>query len=362
MDKQPFSRVLALCVVPLLALLACAPATEDGATGVSDDGGGRQQIRVVGSSTLYPFTTKVAEQFGRTTDFATPVIESTGTGGGFKLFCGGVGAGTPDVTNASRAIKDSELEQCAANGVEATEVKVGYDGIVVANATGAPTFDLSRRQLFLSLAHQVPQGDGEGKLVANPYTHWNQIDPALPAQEIEVLGPPPTSGTRDAFVELAMEAGCREWEWIAALESTDPDRFKEICHMLREDGVFVEAGENDNLIVQKLVANPGALGIFGFSFLDENRDKIQGSAIDGIAPTFDNIAAQRYLISRPLYIYVKGAHVGRVPGLGEFVREYVSDRAIGEDGYLAAIGLIPLPAGELLEVRRAVAEITDGGD
>ena len=360
-------RALALAALPFAVFAAlaagCAPRAEEELAAAGAAAGDREQIRIVGSSTVYPFTTKVAEQFGRTTDFRTPVIESTGTGGGFKLFCGGIGSGHPDVTNASRAIKPSEVELCAGNGVEEiTEVKVGYDGIVIANAAGAPPFDLDRRQLFLALASQVPQGEGEGKLVANPYTTWDQIDPSLPAQEIEVLGPPPTSGTRDAFVELVMEEGCQEWEWIAALKDSDEDRFKQICHTLREDGAYVEAGENDNLIVQKLEANRAALGIFGYSFLEENRDRVQGAAIEGVPPTFEEIAAQRYPVSRPLFVYVKPAHVGVVPGLLEFVREYVSDRAIGEDGYLTEIGLIPLPPEELARVRRAAAALGGNGD
>lgn len=369
MTTHPSWRALSLLALPLavsavLVAAGCAPRAEDEAAGAADGAASAQraQIRIVGSSTVYPFTTKVAEHLGRTSDFPTPVIESTGTGGGFKLFCGGVGTSHPDVTNASRAIKPSEVELCAANGVaEATEIKVGFDGIVVANAVGAPAFDLDLRHLFLALAKEVPQGEGEEKLVANPYTTWNQIDPSLPAQKIEVLGPPPTSGTRDAFVELVMEVGCKEWEWIAALSSSDEDRFKRICHTLREDGAFVEAGENDNLIVQKLEANRTALGIFGYSFLDENRDKVQGAAIEGVAPTFEEIAAQRYPVARPLFIYVKPAHVGLVAGLEDFVREYVSDRAIGEDGYLTDIGLIPLPAEELARVRQAAGALGGGG-
>ena len=357
---------LSLVLVPL-ALAACGQAPEEGGGTATREGGAaagsRDQIRVVGSSTVYPFTTKVAEQFGRTSGFATPIIESTGTGGGFKLFCGGVGTGHPDVSNASRAIKSSEVELCGRNGVEEiTEIQIGYDGIVVANAVDAPAFALTRQQLFLALAAQVPQGEGEGKLVANPYTRWNEIDPALPAQDIEVLGPPPTSGTRDAFVELVMEEGCQEWEWIAALGDGDEDRFKEICHTLREDGAFVEAGENDNLIVQKLVTNPEALGIFGYSFLEENQDRLKGARVEGVEPTFDNIAAQTYPVSRPLFVYVKGAHVGVVPGIGEFVQEYVSDRALGEDGYLPQIGLIPLPADELARVRQDATGMVDNVD
>jgi len=355
---------LALAAALPLAVAGCAaePGAREGEAAAADAAGARAQIRIVGSSTVYPFTAKVAEQFGRTTGFPTPVIESTGTGGGFKLFCAGTGRDTPDVTNASRAIKDSEREACAANGVAGvTEVAIGYDGIVVANDKDSVRYDLTRRQLFLALAKQVPQGEGEGKLVDNPHTRWSDVDPSLPAVEIEVLGPPPTSGTRDAFVELVMEPGCKETGWIAALADTDEDRYKQICHTLREDGVYVDAGENDNLIVQKLEANPDALGIFGYSFLEENRDRLQGSPIDGVAPTFDNIAAQTYPVARPLFIYVKDAHVGTVPGVAEFVREFTSDRAIGEDGYLAEIGLIPLPPGELAEVRQATSRLAAGG-
>ncbi|MBZ0114730.1 MAG: PstS family phosphate ABC transporter substrate-binding protein [Thermoanaerobaculia bacterium] len=310
----------------------------------------RDQIRIVGSSTVYPFSTLVAEQFGKTSHFKTPVVESTGTGGGFKLFCSGVGTDHPDVSNASRAIKDSEVELCAANGVTAiTEIQIGYDGIVVANARSAPRMNLTREQLFRALAKELPTD--KGTLIANPSTFWSEIDASLPKVRIEVLGPPPTSGTRDAFVELAMEAGCKSFDWVAALEKTDSKRYKAICHGIREDGVYVEAGENDNLIVQKLSANKDALGIFGFSFLDQNHDKVQGSVIDGVEPTFDNIAGQTYPISRPLFVYIKGAHVGVVPGLKEYVTEYTSEKAMGDEGYLSEAGLIPMPKKERIAVR-----------
>jgi phosphate transport system substrate-binding protein len=328
-------------VLSVLGLFALAPAAL----------AQRDQIRIVGSSTVYPFATKVAEQFGKTSKFKTPVIESTGSGGGFKLFCAGVGVEHPDISNASRAIKSSEVEACKTHGVTAiTEVKIGFDGIVVANSRQAPAFKLSRKELYQALAHDVPTDDG--KVRPNPYKNWHDIDPALPNEKIEVLGPPPTSGTRDAFVELVMDEGCKSWGWVKDLEKTDQDRFKSLCQALREDGGYVEAGENDNLIVNKLEANPAALGIFGFSFLDQNRDKIQGSIIDGVAPTFDNIADQKYPVSRPLFFYVKDAHVGVIPGIKEYVAEFVSEKAIGEDGYLPAIGLIPLPENQLQQVRR----------
>ena len=307
---------------------------------------GRDYVYVVGSSTVYPFATVVAERFGRSSEFKTPKIESTGSGGGLKLFCDGVGVDYPDIANSSRAIKKSEVDSCAANGVtDIIEVKIGYDGIVFANAIDSATISLSRADIFLALAKEVP-GDKEGELIPNPYKTWAEVNPRLPATRIEVLGPPPTSGTRDAFVELAMEGGCKSVPWIAALKSTDSNKYKSICHTIREDGVFVEAGENDNLIVQKLQANPNAFGIFGFSFLDQNADKIQGSLVDGNAPTFENIASGQYGVSRPLFFYVKNAHVGTIPGIKEYLAEFTSEKSWGDDGYLADKGLIPMPEAE----------------
>ena len=309
----------------------------------------RDQIRVVGSSTVFPFATAVAEQFGRTSSFPTPVIESTGSGGGLKLFCGGVGLEYPDMTNASRRIKASEVDLCATNGVtEIVEIKVGFDGIVLANSKATERYELTLEQIFRALAKQLPV---DGKLVDNPYQKWSDIDPSLPDVRIEVLGPPPTSGTRDAFVELAMEGGAKAIPELKALRSEDKKAFKAVSHAIREDGRYIEAGENDNLIVQKLEANPSALGIFGFSFLDQNADKIQGSLIGGVAPTFDNIADGAYGVSRSLYFYVKTAHVEVVPGMVEYIAEFTSDRASGEEGYLADKGLIPLPDDERSQVR-----------
>ncbi|MGH8496910.1 MAG: PstS family phosphate ABC transporter substrate-binding protein [Gammaproteobacteria bacterium] len=322
--------------------------------------GARDHINIVGSSTVWPFTTVVAEQFGRTTQFKTPKVESTGTGGGFKAFCNGVGVRHPDITNASRAIKESEIEQCRRNGVDGiVEVKIGYDGIVIARSNEAPQLDLSLKDLYLALAKDVPAPDGGEQLVPNPYTTWKEVNPDLPATDIEVLGPPPTSGTRDAFVELAMEGGCSEFDWIAALKDSDSDRYEAVCHTLREDGAFVEAGENDNVIVQKLAVNADALGVFGFSFLDQNTDVVRGSAIGGVDPTFEAIADGEYPISRPLFIYVKKAHVGRVPGMEEFLAEFTSERAWGEDGYLAEKGLIPLPEDEREEMFARVQSLTE---
>jgi len=339
-----------------IALIAAAAVGLTAATSAFAQAG-RDYVYVVGSSTVYPFATVVAERFGRSSEFKTPKIESTGSGGGLKLFCDGVGVDYPDVTNSSRAIKASEVETCASNGVtEIIEVKIGYDGIVVANAIGGDRFELTREDIFLALAKEVP-GDAEGELVENTYTTWADVNADLPAVKIEVLGPPPTSGTRDAFVELAMEGGCKATPWIAALKSSDKNRYKAICHTIREDGAFVEAGENDNLIVQKLQANPNALGIFGFSFLDQNMEKVKGSLVDGVEPTFDTIADGAYPVSRPLFFYAKKAHVDVIPGLRGFLREFTSERAWGEEGYLSDRGLIPLPDGERSEVAAAVRDL-----
>ena len=321
------------------SLLVAAASTASAAEG-------RDYITIVGSSTVYPFTTAVAEQFGKATKFKTPKIESTGTGGGFKLFCSGAGTDTPDITNASRAIKKSEVETCAKNGVtQIVEVKVGYDGIVIANSKKAPVMKLSRKEIFLALAKEVPSPEGD-KLVANPNKTWKDVNSSLPATKIEVLGPPPTSGTRDAFTEMVLDHGCAEFPLIKNMKATDEKQFKAVCQTVREDGAYIEAGENDNLIVQKLEANPNSLGIFGFSFLDQNADKIQPSLVDGQAPTFETIADGKYPVSRPLFIYVKKDHVGVIPGIAEYLAEFTSERAWGDEGYLAEKGLIPSPKDE----------------
>ncbi len=328
----------------LKALAVLLPAAVSGMAWAAS---ARDYISIVGSSTVYPFSTVVAEQFGKSSQFKTPKVESTGTGGGFKLFCSGVGVQHPDISNASRRIKASEFEKCQENGVtDIVEVKIGYDGIAIAHSTQAPPMELTLKEIFLALAKQIPDPDGTEKLVPNPYTSWDQINPSLPADKIEVLGPPPTSGTRDAFVELAMEGGCKTFPWIKDLKSKDKNAYKTICHSIREDGAYIEAGENDNLIVQKLEANPKALGIFGFSFLDQNTDKVAGVKVQGVAPQFEAIASGQYPISRPLYIYVKKAHVGVIPGIGEFLEEFSSEKAWGPDGYLSDKGLIPMPDAE----------------
>ncbi|MAW35087.1 MAG: phosphate ABC transporter substrate-binding protein [Gammaproteobacteria bacterium] len=320
----------------------------------------RDQINIVGSSTVYPFAIVVAEKFGKSTDFKTPKIESTGSGGGLKLFCAGVGTQHPDFTNASRAIKTKEIKRCRKNGVgDITEVKVGYDGIVIANSKSAAPYKMTRMDLYLALAKEIPNPDGSESFIPNPNKTWKDVNPELPAAKIEVLGPPPTSGTRDAFSELALEkGGCKKFKWIKALKKKNKKEYKSKCHTVREDGAFIEAGENDNLIVQKLVTNPNALGIFGFSFLEQNRDKIQGAIMNGVAPDMASISSGAYPVSRPLFFYIKNAHVGAIPGMMEYVEMFTSDAASGDGGYLSEKGLIPMPAAERAELMPKVKNLS----
>lgn len=298
----------------------------------------RDTIRIVGSSTVYPFTTTVAENFGKKTGANTPVIESTGTGGGIKLFCAGVGNEHPDAVNASRAMKETELEMCAKNGVTVTEVKIGFDAIVLAMAKEHDDMNLSTRDIYNALARLVIV---DGKFVENPYKNWNQVNPSLPNGKIEVLGPPPTSGTRDSFVELVIEKECKAAIKAAGIKLTE-DEEKSNCRTMREDGAFIEAGENDNLIIQKLKANSNAVGIFGFSFLEESRSSVKGAPINGVPPEFDSIKKGDYPISRPLFVYFKNEHLEVIPNLKEFIEEYQSENAIGDEGYLAEKGLVTL--------------------
>lgn len=313
----------------------------------------REQINIVGSSTVYPFATVVAERFGRATGNPTPTIESTGSGGGLKLFCEGIGVTTPDITNSSSYIKQSQYDACAEKGIGIIEVKIGYDGIAFANSKKGAQFDVTQKDLFLALAAHVP-GAQDGELIDNPNKTWQDVNSALPPVAISVLGPPPTSGTRAAFVELVMEKGCKQWDWIADLKSVDGDKYKEICRSMREDGAFVEAGENDNLIVQKLADDADRFGIFGYSFLDQNSDKLQGASFDGVEISFENIADGSYPVSRPLHFFVKKQHIGVIPGVMEYVNTFLSDSAQSPDGYLAEKGLIPLSGAELQEMRASV--------
>ncbi len=300
----------------------------------------RDQISIVGSSTVFPYTQAVAEQFSNMTGSPSPIVESTGTGGGMQIFCEGIGEGHPDVTGASRAMKASEWEKCVANGVtDVSEALIGFDGLSLAiSRTNDFGWDLSLEDIYLALGAEVPV---DGNWVANPYTKWSDVNPALPETEIVVLGPPPTSGTRDAFVELAMHAGCEKLDFVKS-GGFDGKWVKENCSRMRTDGPFIEAGENDNLIVQRLVSDPNAMGIFGYSFLYENLDKLKGVAINGVEPSADTIADKSYPISRPLYFYVKNAHRGVIPGLQEFIAEYMTEDALAPGGYLAERGLVPL--------------------
>jgi phosphate transport system substrate-binding protein len=301
----------------------------------------RDQIRIVGSSTVYPFSTVVAEAFAKSTGMKTPIVESTGTGGGVKLFCAGVGEDTPDFVNASRKMKKAEMEICQKNGVnEIVEFKVGYDGLTIAMAKSAADVNLTRKQIFLAMAKQVP--DKDGKMIDNPYKMWSDIDPSLPAKKIEVLGPPPTSGTRDSFAELYLKKGAEEFPNLVELAAKDVAAFDAIWKTVRTDGAYVEAGENDNLIIQKIEANPDAFGVFGYSFLEENKNKLKAASIEGDQPTYESISLGNYKGSRLLYFYMKKDHLGLVPGMIEYVTEFTSKEAIGEDGYLLNKGLVGL--------------------
>jgi phosphate transport system substrate-binding protein len=308
-----------------------------------------REIRIVGSSTVFPFSTTVAEQFGANTNFPTPIVEANGSGSGLKLFCEGVGQNFPDIANSSRRMKGSEWDLCHANNVtDIVEVVIGYDGIVLANAKRAEAFDLTRREIFMALAREVPVN---GRLAPNPYKRWSDISAELPDLPIQVFGPPPSSGTRDAFLELVMDPGAEEFPMLKEIKEDDAGLFTEIAHALREDGAWIDAGENDGAIVQRLTKNPEALGVFGFSFLIQNEDRIRGAKIGGTPPTFEAIASRKYQISRSLYFYLKKAHLGVVAGLGDFVKAFTDERAWGDEGYLIDKGLIPLP----LDQRNAMA-------
>lgn len=322
----------------------------------------REQIQIVGSSTVFPFSTVVAERFGQLRGQRTPVVESTGTGGGFKLFCSGIGQANPDITNASRRIKKSEFEKCTKIGITIAEFQIGYDGIVFANARTAAKFELTRRRIFLALAARVPAPNRSCTaqvctLIKNPYRSWNEIDPNLPKQRIEVLGPPPTSGTRDAFAELALEGGAKTFEYYRALKAKDKVAYKKAAHTLREDGAWIDVGENDNLMVSKLATNKNALGVFGFSFLDRNADKIKSASVDGIFPSFEIIESGEYKISRSLYVYVKREHIKAVKSIKKFMQLFTAEEMFGGDGYLVDKGLIPLPATYRRKMRRQASRM-----
>ena len=304
----------------------------------------RDQIKIVGSSTVYPFSSSVAEELGSTTKFPTPVVESTGTGGGMKLFCSGADINTPDIANASRRIKDKELKLCEENGVtDITEALIGFDGIAIAQDSKVAGFNVTKAQLALAVAEQVPSKDGK-TLIANPYKKWSDIDASLPNREIVVYGPPKSSGTRDSFEELVMQHVFEAMPVYTDIFKADIKANKkyEKYSVIRTDGVYVESGENDNLIVQKLTKNPAALGIFGYSFLEENKDKVSAVTVDNIAPTPENISSSKYPVARSMYFYVKNSHIDQVPAIKEYVNLFMSEKMIGKDGILTEIGLIPL--------------------
>jgi len=332
------------------ALTALALASLSLASCDSAGGGSRDSIRAVGSSTVYPFAKQVAESFARShPDYKSPLIESTGTGGGIQLFCSGVGADTPDMVNASRRMKVSEFDKCEANGVqEIIELQVGLDGIAFASAKGGIVLNLSPKTVYEALA-------------ANPYGNeqtaqtWADVDPSLPAQPILVYGPPSTSGTRDALKELVLEAGCDTNPAMQRLKQEDEDQHQRICTEVRSDGAYVDQGEQDNLIVQKIESNPRSVGVFGFSYLDENTDKVQGLPMNGVKPTYENIASFAYPGARPLYVYVKKAHMRAIPGLDLYLQEWVKNWK--SDGPLAKIGLVASPAQEMAMNESRVNEL-----
>ncbi|MEM5515501.1 substrate-binding domain-containing protein [Henriciella sp. AS95] len=337
-------------------IVACAPETDlseiDASAGAvpvlaaSPD----EKIKIVGSSTVAPFSTTVAEQFGAISEFPTPIVETTGTGGGFKAFCNGIGPDQPSISNASRPIKPSEIELCAKAGVnQIVEVKIGYDGIVLANAKGSPELDLSKAEIWLALAKEIP--DGQGGWMKNPHQTWNDVADHLPDMPILVSGPPPTSGTRDAFAELALEGGADEVPEAAALKETDKDLFKKRATTIRMDGKWIDSGENDTAIVQTLMKNPDSIGIMGYSFLEQNLDRLKGAHIEGSDPTFSEIASGEYGISRSMFFYVKKQNVSLVPGITDFISEFTQEDAWGPTGYLVEKGLIPLQEEERNAVR-----------
>ncbi|MCG6113988.1 MAG: substrate-binding domain-containing protein [Mesorhizobium sp.] len=333
------NKYVAVAAVSALAITASA--------GVA---AARDQIRIVGSSTVFPYTQAVVEEFANQGN-AAPVLESTGTGGGMQIFCGGVGVDHPDITGASRAMTQGEYETCVANGVDnVTEVLIGYDGLAIAVSQDGPDMDLTKAQIFQALAAEV---EVDGEIVANPYTNWNEIDPSFPDMAINVFGPPPTSGTRDAFVELVMEEGC---EAFPAIEALEEDRMEEVCQRMRTDGPFIEAGENDNLIVQRLQSDSNTVGIFGYSFLYENQDTLKAVLVEGVEPNEETIGDASYGVARPLFFYIKNAHRGVIPGLQEFTEEYVSEASFGPGGYLEERGLIPLNDADRETTRQTVAE------
>ncbi|WP_298286894.1 substrate-binding domain-containing protein [Novosphingobium sp.] len=335
-------RTLAICAaaLPALTLAGCG----------SQDGGTRDQVRAVGSSTVYPFAKAVAESLSRADPkIKSPIIESTGTGAGMNLFCGGVGAQFPDIANASRRMKASEFEGCQKNGVkDIVEVQVGLDGVAFAETLGGIGVKLTPEDVYKALAKN-PYGKPQ------TYKTWKDVNPSLPAEPILVYGPPSTSGTRDALKELILAKGCDENPEMKALKDSDKSAHEKICTEVRDDGAYVDAGENDNLIVQKIEANPKAIGVFGFSYLEENKGRLNGLTMNGIMPTYESISDFSYPGARPLYIYVKKAHLKAIPGLQGFVTEW--SKVWGKGGTLAKLGMVVAPDDVLANSTKAVNDL-----
>lgn len=357
-------RIAAL-LFSLATLAACGPTINLSEIPEQSDAppvfsiGEAEKIRIVGSSTVAPFSTTAAEQFGAISDHPAPIVETNGTGGGFKAFCRAIGPTEPSIVNASRQMRDGERALCGEAGIiDPVEVKIGYDGIVLANRKPGPVLDLTKVQIFQALAASLP--DGDGSWIENPHRLWSDIDPTLPEIRILVSGPPPTSGTRDAFVEIAMEGGARQIPELAALEQSDPEAFRARAHEIRNDGAWIDSGENDSSIINTLLRNDDSVGVVGYSFLEQNLDRIKAATVGGTQPTFENIASQDYEVSRSMYFYVKREHLTLVPGLVAYVEEFTQEDAWGPDGYLADKGLIPLMPKDRASVRAtALAALTD---
>ena len=355
---RPQIKYLMLATAALFALSACGQGSGSASKSGAAASGPRDRVAVVGSSTVFPFSSAAAEKFSASGRFKTPRVESTGTGGGFAIFCRGIGAQDADIANASRQIKKSEFETCAKNGVtDIVEIKLGYDGIVLASAKTGPKMSITKYELYQALAKEL-YSPATKTFVPNPNATWNQINPALPNIKIDVMGPPPTSGTRDAFVELVMDKGAAENPDMKALKASNEDEFKKRAGTLREDGMWKDSGENDNLIVQALSRSPEQFGVFGFSSFEENKDRLQEAAIDGVQATTENIISGEYGASRSLYFYVKKASVGVVPGLQEFAAELLSDQAAGARGYLHGRGMVPLKEEERVANAQVAATMT----
>jgi phosphate transport system substrate-binding protein len=318
----------------------------------------RDYVWAAGSSTVFPFATRTAENFAKKSGKKAPKVESLGTGGGIKLFCSGAGEGFPDIANASRPMKKAEFDACASKGIkDIIQIRIGFDGIVIATDKDGADYNFKTENLYMGLSKTVLKG---GQFVANPNKNWDDVAGGLPGNRIQVYGPPPTSGTRDAFVELAIEAGARKYPTLDAIRSDNEKKFKSLVDPLRNDG-WIDAGENDNAIVGTLTKTPGSLGVFGWSYLEENMDKIKGATVNGVKPSAQTISDGSYPLSRTLFIYVKKANIGVTPGLEDFLKEFTSDAATGRGGYLQGRGLIPLPPGQHQAQKDVVAKKTTMG-